>query len=344
MAHRICFIGGDGVGPELVAHARRVLDALGVQYQATEAEAGYACYQKNGTSIPDATVEAARASDAVMFGAVTTPPNVQGYRSAIVALRKALELYANVRPSRSYPNVPCLRNDVDLVIVRENTEGMYSGRERREGDTAITERVITRAGSERVLRFAYEYAVRNGRKKVTFVHKANVLRETCGLFREVALQVAAQYPQIQTEEVLVDAMAMRLIKQPQDFQVIVTTNMFGDILSDEAAQVVGGLGMSPSGSYGPRNALFEPTHGSAPKYEGKDYVNPCATLLSLAMLLRHLREEGAAMRLEGAIALVLAEGRVRTADIGGTAKTSEMVREIMSKLNSVQVAGNATMR
>jgi isopropylmalate/isohomocitrate dehydrogenase-like protein len=310
------------------------MDALQVRYEGVEASAGYACYQRTGTSIPDETVEAARGSEAVMFGAVTTPPNVAGYKSAIVALRKALDLYANVRPCRSYPNVPCLRPDVNLVIVRENTEGMYSGRERREGDTAIGERVITRKGSERVLRFAYEYALKNGRRKVTFVHKANVLRETCGLFREVALEVAKQHATITTDEVLVDAMAMRLIKQPQEFEVVVTTNMFGDILSDEAAQVVGGLGMAPSGSYGVKNALFEPTHGSAPKYEGKDYVNPCATLLSLKMLLEYIGEKDAAARLDGAVMKVLAEGRVLTADIGGSAKTSEMVGAIVKALGN----------
>ncbi|MDO8339140.1 MAG: isocitrate/isopropylmalate dehydrogenase family protein [Candidatus Burarchaeum sp.] len=334
MTHKICFIGGDGVGPEVVAHARRVLDALGVSYSGTEARAGYACYQECGSALPAETIEAARASDSVLFGAVTTPPNIPNYSSAIVGLRRALDLYANVRPCRSYPNVPCLRQDIDLVIVRENTEGMYSGRERREdgGNTAISERVITRRGSERILRFAYEYAVRNGRKKVTFVHKANILRETCGLFREVALEVAARYPQIQTEEAIVDAMAMRLIKQPQDFGVIVTTNLFGDILSDEAAQLVGGLGMTPSGSYGEKNALFEPTHGSAPKYAGKDYVNPCATLLSLRMLLEHLGERAAAERLEAAVGSVLAEGKVLTADIGGNAKTSEMTDAIIRKI------------
>ncbi len=333
--HRLCFIGGDGVGPEVVAHARRVLDALGVSYVGTEARAGYACYQETGAVLPEETVRIARESNAVMFGAVTTPPNIPNYSSAIVGLRKALDLYANVRPCRSYPNVPCLRSDIDLVIVRENTEGMYSGRERREdgGNTAISERVITRRGSERILRFAYEYAVRNGRKKVTFVHKANILRETCGLFREVALEIAEHYPQIQTEEVIVDAMAMRLIKQPQDFGVIVTTNLFGDILSDEAAQLVGGLGMAPSGSYGEKNALFEPTHGSAPKYAGKDYVNPCATLLSLRMLLEHLGETAAAGRLETAIRAVLSEGKVLTADIGGKATTTQMVDAIIGKLH-----------
>ena len=332
--HRICFIGGDGVGPEVVAHARRVLDALGVNYTGTEARAGYACYQECGSALPDATVQAARASDAVLFGAVTTPPNIPNYSSAIVGLRKALDLYANVRPCRSYPNVPCLRPDIDLVIVRENTEGMYSGRERREdgGNTAISERVITRRGSERILRFAYEYAVRNGRKKVTFVHKANILRETCGLFREVALEVAARYPQVQTEEAIVDAMAMRLIKQPQEFEVVVTTNLFGDMLSDEAAQLVGGLGMAPSANIGEHGALFEPTHGSAPKYAGKDYVNPCATLLSLRMLLEHLGEREAAERLENAIRAVLGEGKVLTADLGGNAKTSEMVDAIISRI------------
>ena len=273
-----------------------------------------------------------RNADATLFGAVTTPPNLKDYKSAIVTLRQELDLYANLRPCRTYPNVPAVAKDVDLVIVRENTEGMYSGRERREGDVAIGERVISRRGSERILRFAYDYAVRNGRSKVTFVHKANVLRETCGLFREVALEVAEEYPQVETEEVLIDAMAMRLVRQPQEFDVIVTTNLFGDILSDEAAAIVGGLGMVPSANIGERAAIFEPAHGSAPKHAGKDRANPCATLLSVAMMLEHIGEMEGARRLRGAIVRVLSEGKVITPDIGGNAKTSEMVDAIIKRV------------
>ncbi len=332
MMHRICFIGGDGIGPELVEHGRRVLDALGLAYEASEASAGYECFERSGTSLPDETVEAVRSADAVLFGAITSPPNLQNYRSPIVRLRQELELYANLRPCRSYPNVNAIAREVDLVIVRENTEGMYSGRERREGEQAVGERVISRKGSERIVKFAYDYAVRHGRRKVAVVHKANVLRETCGLFREVALEVAKEYAQVETEEVIVDAMAMRLVKQPQAFDVIVTTNLFGDILSDEAAALIGGLGMAPSANLGEGTPIFEPAHGSAPKYAAQDRVNPCATLLSACMMLEELGEQERAERLHNAIVHVLSEGRVLTKDLGGNAKTSEMVDAIIANM------------
>lgn len=339
MVHKICFIGGDGVGPELVGHARRMLDELGVEYDAKEAKAGYACFQECGTPLPQETTDAAKWSDAIMFGAVTTPPDIPNYKSAIVGLRKALDMYANVRPIRSFQGAPSLVEGIDFTIVRENTEDVYGGKETisEDGEIATTERVITRKGSERIARFAFEYAKRNKKNKVTIVNKANVMRKTCGLFRSTALKVAQEYaPGIFAEEVHVDAMAMRMIKQPREFSVIVTTNMFGDILSDEAAQLVGGLGMSPSANIGESNALFEPTHGSAPKYTGKDYVNPCATLLSLRMLLSHIGENEAAGKLRDAIDSVLKEGKTLTADIGGKASTSLMVSEIIAHVKATE--------
>ncbi|MEW6329559.1 MAG: isocitrate/isopropylmalate dehydrogenase family protein [Candidatus Micrarchaeota archaeon] len=330
--HKICVIPGDGTGPELMREAVRALEQLPAKLKFEYADAGYECYRRRGTPIPDETIRAAREADAVLFAAVTTPPAIPNYRSAIVALRKALDLYANVRPCKSYPNTRALRGDIDLTIIRENTEGMYSGIEERKGDTARSIRVITRKGSERIARFACEYALKNKKTKVAIVHKANILRETCGLFREAALAVAARYPKIKTEEVLVDAMAMRLIKHPQDFQVIVTTNLFGDILSDEAAQLVGGLGMTPSANIGARHALFEPTHGSSPKYAGKNVVNPCAMLLSSALMLEWLGETRSAVKLRRALLSVLSDGKTLTRDLGGRAGTSDMVDVMISRL------------
>jgi methanogen homoisocitrate dehydrogenase len=328
---RICCIRGDGTGPELMSHALRVLRELG-EYEFIEAKAGYACYQECGTSIPQETIDAAKNSDAILFSAVTSPPNIPNYKSAIVTLRRELDLYANVRPCRAFPNTPAFRPGIDITIVRENTEGMYSGIEWREGDTAYSKRVISRKGSERIIRYAFDYAKKHSKKKVTVVHKANVMRDTCGLFLEVAQQVAQDYPEIEMEDAIIDAMAMRLIKHPQNFEVIVTTNLFGDILSDEAAQLVGGLGMTPSMNYGTSHALFEPTHGSSPKYAGKDVVNPCAMLLSTSMLLRYIGEDSNAQKLDSAISQTLSDGKAITKDLGGTAKTSEMVDEIIRNM------------
>lgn len=329
---KIVYVLGDGTGPELMRHSLRVLNVIG-KYDLIEAKAGYETYKERGTSIPQDTIDLARNCNAVLFSAITSPPNIPNYKSAIVTLRKELDLYANVRPCKSFPNVPCYRDDIDLTIVRENTEGMYSGIEWREGDVAYSKRVISTKGSERIVRYAFEYAKRNNRKKVTVVHKANVLRETCGLFLEVAKKVAQDYPEIEMEEGIIDAMAMRLVKHPQNFQVIVTTNLFGDILSDEAAQLVGSLGMTPSMNYGNSHALFEPTHGSSPKYAGKDVVNPCAMLLSTSMMLEYLDEKENANKLNNAIYKTLREGKVITKDLGGTSRTSEMVDEIIKNLS-----------
>ena len=327
---KILYIEGDGIGPELMAHARRVVDSI-AKVDWVQGEAGFATYQKTGTPLPDATLQAAKECDAVLFCAVTTPPNIPNYRSPIVALRKELDLYANLRPFTTLPNVPAPFPALNFAIVRENTEGMYSGIEKREGDSAYATRVITRKGSERIARFAFEYALSRGFSKVTIVHKANVLRLTDGLFLEAAREVAAGYPGIACDDALVDSVAMRLVKSPQDFQVIVTTNLFGDILSDESSALIGGLGVAPSGNYGEKRALFEPVHGSAPKYAGKDTANPTGMLLSTAMMLEHIGEKDAAVKLAAAVRECYLQ-KVTTRDVGGSAKTSEMVERIVQIL------------
>ncbi len=283
---RICLIGGDGIGPEVVGQARRVLEALPLDYQFSEAEIGFGAYQKFGTPLPDSAVQAIRAAQATLFGAVTTPPDIPGYFSPVVRMRKLFDLYANIRPCKSLPH-PASRPGLDMVIVRENTEDLYAGIERVEdgGDKAVGEMVITRRGSERVARKAFELARSGGYRKVTIVHKANVLRQTCGLFRRIALEVGRDFPDIIAEEMLVDTCAMELIRAPQQFQVIVTTNLFGDILSDEASMLVGGLGVAFSGNIGQDAAIFEPVHGSAPSLAGTGKANPAATILAAAFLL-----------------------------------------------------------
>lgn len=329
---KILYINGDGVGPELMAHARRVVDSL-VSVEWLAGEAGFATFQARGAPLPDETLQLAKSSDAILFCAVTSPPNIPNYKSAIVTLRKELDLYANLRPFRTLPNIPLPFPPLNFAIVRENTEGMYSGIEKTDGDTAYATRVITRRGSQRIAAFAFDYAARCGFSKVTIVHKANVLRQTDGLFLSAAREIASSYPQITCEDALVDSVAMRLVKSPQDFNnsAIVTTNLFGDILSDESSALIGGLGVAPSGNYGEKHALFEPVHGSAPKYAGQDVANPTGMLLSTAMLLEHIGEARAAEKLRAAITKCYEEG-IRTRDVGGTAKTSEMVERVAGLL------------
>ncbi len=328
-------IKGDGIGPEVVEAAVTVLEALNLDLHFSEAKAGFACYQECGDSIPETTIEAARQSEATLFGAVTTPPDIPNYRSAVVTLRKSLDLYANLRPVHSLGlQGRHYRDNLDLYIVRENTEGLYSGLEEDFGDRATALRVITKRGSERIVRYAFELAKRTGKKKVTIVHKANVLRKSDGLFRRTALAVAAEYEQegILPQELLVDTMAMRLIKDPENFEVIVTTNLFGDILSDEAAELVGGLGVAASGNIGENGAIFEPVHGSAPDIAGQGIANPIATFLATAMLLQHIGENVASERLRNAVSRIIQSGNL-TPDLGGTAKTVQVRDQIIQALN-----------
>lgn len=334
MTHNLLIIKGDGIGPEVVEAARKVLDNLGLDLQFEEAKAGFACYQECGDPIPQTTIDAARRAEATLFGAVTTPPDIPNYRSAVVTLRKELDLYANLRPVHSLGLKGAhYRDGLDFYVVRENTEGLYSGQEEIQGDTAIAKRIITKKGSERIVRYAFELAKNTGKRKVTVVHKANVLRLTDGLFRRTALAVAEEYRAdgIEVQELLVDTMAMRLIKDPENFEVIVTTNLFGDILSDEASELVGGLGVASSGNIGVSGAIFEPVHGSAPDIAGKGIANPLATLLTTAMLLRHINEPAAADRLQTAITRIIAEGTL-TPDLGGSANTVQVRDRVIELL------------
>lgn len=332
MSYQITLLPGDGIGPEVISAAETVLRALPLKFEFSCAEIGFGAYERLGTPLPDATLDAIRRADAALFGAVTTPPNLPGYFSPVVRMRQTLDLYANLRPNRSLPH-PSSRPNIDLVIVRENTEGLYSGIERVEddGNRAITERVITRRGSERIIRKAFDLARQTGRTTVHVVHKANVLRQTCGLFRRVALEVAADYPDIELREMLVDTCAMELIRAPEQFQVIVTTNLFGDILSDEACTLVGGLGVAASGNIGADAAVFEPVHGSAPSLVGTGKANPTATFFAAAMMLEHLGETESAVRLRNAVETCIAAGET-TPDLGGTLTTSEMTEKVIGHL------------
>lgn len=331
VSKRICVIQGDGVGQEVIPAAVRVLQALDLDLEFVPASAGFEHFQKTGDAIPETTLANVRACDATLFGATSSPmTRIEGYRSPILALRKTLDLYANLRPVQSLP-AKFSRSGIDLLIVRENTEGLYAGRERAEGDdTAIAERVITRRASERIARIAFKQA-QTRKKRVTIVHKANVLKLTDGLFRETCLGVAREFPDVAANEMLVDSMAMRLIQDPQNFDVVVTTNLFGDILSDEASALIGGLGVAPSGNIGASNAVFEPVHGSAPDIMGQGIANPTGAILSCAMLLDYIKLPDAALRVRRAVYRAL-EQNILTRDLGGTATTHEMTGGIIEAL------------
>jgi homoisocitrate dehydrogenase len=334
MTYKICLLPGDGIGPEVIDCAEQVLSALPIDFEFTRADIGFNAYERLGTPLPDSTLEQIRLSSATLFGAVTTPPNLAGYFSPVVRMRQSLELFANLRPCKSIPHESSKKN-IDMVIVRENTEGLYSGIERVEddGDKAITERVITRKGSERIIRKAFDLAKQTNRKSVHVVHKANVLRQTCGLFRTVALEIAKEYPEIILHEMLVDTCAMELVRAPEQFEIIVTTNLFGDILSDEACMFVGGLGVAASGNIGVHASVFEPVHGSAPPLVGTGKANPIAMFLATAMMLDYLHEKESAEQLRKAVENCIAS-KETTPDLGGNLRTSEVTKRIIQRINS----------
>jgi homoisocitrate dehydrogenase len=329
MKYKICLLSGDGIGPEVAASARHVLEVLPIQWDIVECGIGYGEYQRSGSPLPDSTLQEIRHADAALFGAVTTPPNLPNYFSPVVRMRQALELFANLRPCKSIPHESS-KSGIDMLIVRENTEGLYSGIERLEddGNRAITERVITRKGSERIIRKAFDIAQQRERKIVHVVHKANVLRQTCGLFRAVAFEIAKEYPDINMQEMLVDTCAMELVRAPEQFDVIVTTNLFGDILSDEACMFVGGLGVAASGNIGTDAAVFEPVHGSAPSLVGTGKANPIATLLAAAMMLDYLNEKESAERLRKAVETCIANNE-STPDLGGNLTTNQVTERVI---------------
>ena len=328
--YKIAVIPGPGIGKEVVPEAVRLLESTDLKFDFSYMEVGYEVFKKTGTPVPDDVLARMRKTQACLFGATTTPVGVEGYRSAIITLRKALGLYANVRPAKSLP-IPTSMKNVDLVIVRENTEGLYSGMEFELEDSAYSIRVITRKATERIARFAFDLAMKR-RRKVTVVTKANVLRKSDGLFLEVARKVAEDYPEVEVDEWFVDVTAMKLVLKPHVFDVIVTSNLFGDILSDEAAGLVGGLGLAPSANIGADYALFEPVHGSAPRLAGRGIANPMAAILASRMMLDYLGENRWAERIENAIITVLKEGKVLTPDLGGNSTTKQVTDAIIDAL------------
>jgi isocitrate dehydrogenase (NAD+) len=356
MKHRVTFIPGDGIGPEVAEATRRVLEATGVEFQWDTVIIGSQAQDKFGTPLPNQALQSIKKNKVAIKGPVTTPIGT-GFRSVNVALRQSLDLYACLRPCKIYPGINTPFKDLDIVVVRENTEGLYAGIEFARGDSvtrqllelvhdatgreirkdsAVSLKTISQTASRRIIKFAFEYARRNGRKKVTVVHKANILKFSDGLFLDTAREVAREYNDIEFNDTLVDATCMELVRKPHMFDVLVLPNLYGDIISDLCAGLVGGMGVAPGANIGDKIAIFEPTHGSAPKYTGQNKTNPMATMLSGVMMLRHLGEKGSADKLEIAIAEVIADGKNVTYDLkldpATAVGTSQVADAVIEKL------------
>lgn len=334
MSTRITVIRGDGIGPEIVDASLRALDALDAGLEYEFAEAGLAALEAGRELIPEETLESIRRNSIVLKGPLTTPVG-KGFKSINVTLRKIFDLYANVRPVISIPGTRARYDNVDIITVRENTEGAYLAADPRiseDGNTAESKMVVTRKGCERITRYAFDLARSAGRKKVTIVHKANVLKTVSGMFLDVAREVAARYDDIASEEMIVDATCMKLVLDPEPFDVIVTTNLFGDIISDLCAGLVGGLGLAPGANIGTDAAMFEAVHGSAPDIAGKKIANPCALMLACALMLSHLGMEDRASRLRTAIRETIAAGDRVTPDLGGSGQTGTFTDAIVERL------------
>ncbi len=358
--YNITLIPGDGIGPEVTEAAKRVLEATGVSFNWEIAYAGATAQEKSKAVLPEATLASIRKNKVALKGPVTTPVGY-GFRSVNVALRKELDLYVCLRPCKTYPGVPSRFKDVNIVVVRENTEDLYSGIEFEKGspetvklrrliaratgnkvntDSGISLKIISEAASRRIVRFAFDYARTHQRKRVTAGHKANIMKFSDGIFLAMAREVAKDYPDIEFNEIIIDNLCMQLVRRPQPFDVLVLPNLYGDIVSDLCAGLVGGLGVTPGANLGDDIAVFEPTHGSAPKYKGLNKINPMAMILSGVMMLRHLGETKAAEEVEGAVAGVIAEGKSLTYDIkpnipgAKAAGTSEVAEAIIKKLRS----------
>jgi isocitrate dehydrogenase (NAD+) len=336
VTYEVTLIPGDGIGPELADATVKVLEATGIGFTWDRQQAGEATIAAEGTPLPERVIESIKRTGIALKGPITTPVG-SGFRSVNVGLRQALDLYANLRPARSMAGVETRYRDVDLIIVRENTEDLYMGIEHRVGpDAAESIKIITRGASQRIARYAFEYALRNGRRKVTAVHKANIMKLTDGLFLESCQQVAAEYDgRVAFEDRIVDNMCMQLVQKPELYDVLVLPNLYGDIVSDLAAGLVGGLGVAPGANIGEQAAVFEAVHGSAPKYAGQNRANPTALILSAGLMLRHLGEIGAADRVESAVRGVLAEGRVTTPDLGGSSGTREFAAAVADRVAPV---------
>ncbi|HEY5488394.1 MAG TPA: isocitrate/isopropylmalate dehydrogenase family protein [Candidatus Limnocylindrales bacterium] len=333
MTYTVTLIPGDGIGPELARATVTVLEATGLSFEWRPVEAGESQIAIHGTPLPENVLESIRETRVALKGPITTPVG-GGFRSVNVSLRQALDLYANLRPARSMKGVETRYENVDLIIVRENTEDLYAGIEHMVGaDAAESIKIITRFASERIARFAFDYAVANGRKKVTAVHKANIMKLSDGLFLESCRAVAQDFAgRIEFEDRIVDNMCMQLVQKPQLYDVLVLPNLYGDIVSDLAAGLVGGLGVAPGANIGTRAAVFEPVHGSAPKYAGKDIANPTALILSGALMLRHLGEPAAADQVERAVREIIAEGRTVPRDLGGETGTQGFAAAVAERV------------
>jgi len=337
-SYNIAVLKGDGIGPEVTEAAIKVLNAVQESSQNLTlnylyGEAGYHCIAEHGTNLPEKTIALIKRTHACLKGPMTTPETPGAPVSVAVTLRKMFTLYANVRPCRSFPRVESLKPDLDFVVVRENTEGLYSGAEfELSPGVGVALRIITKEASLRIAEFAFKLAAKR-KKHLTYVHKGNILRITDGIFKDAVKEVSLKYPDIKLDDLHVDAAAMQLIKKPETFDVIVTTNLFGDILSDEAAQVTGSLGLAAGANIGETYGMFEPVHGSAPKYTGQNRVNPTATIMAASMMLEYLNEKDAAAKIEKAVIDVLTEGKIRTADLGGSSTTNEMSNAIASKIS-----------
>jgi isopropylmalate/isohomocitrate dehydrogenase-like protein len=333
----VAVLKGDGIGPEVTEAAVKVLDAVQASQENFKlnyvyGEAGYHCIAEYGTNLPTDTIAMLKRTVACLKGPMTTPEEPGAPVSVAVTLRRMFNLYANVRPCRSFPNVESLKPNLNFVVVRENTEGLYSGVEfQLAPGVGVALRIITHDASLRVAEFAFKLA-ENRKKRLTYIHKGNILRVTDGIFKDAVKEAAKKHPDVTIEELHIDAATMQLIKRPEAFDVIVTTNLFGDILSDEAAQVTGSLGLAAGANIGDKYGMFEPVHGSAPKYAGMNRVNPIATIMAAAMMLDYLGEKRAAAKIENAVLSVLGEGKVRTADLGGSSTTSQMTEAIVSRI------------
>jgi len=333
MKHTITLIPGDGIGPEIVAATVRIIEASGVDVEWETQILGAQALEKYGSALPDAAIEAMKRNKVSLKGPIMTPIG-KGFTSVNVGLRKALDLYANVRPIKALPNIPCRYPGLDLVIMRENTEDLYAGLEHIVVPGVVESlKIITEKASTRISKYAFEYAKDNGRKKITAVHKANIMKLSDGLFLECFYNVAKDYPEIEADDKIIDNCCMQLVMRPEQFDVLVMENLYGDIVSDLCAGLIGGLGLAPGANIGEQGAVFEAVHGSAPDIAGQGIANPTALLMSAILMLRHLGEKDAATRTEKAMLEVYAEGKALTKDMGGTAKTNEFARAIVEKLN-----------
>ena len=330
--HTITLIPGDGIGPEIIAATVRTIEATGVEIGWETHIIGAQALEKYGTTIPDATIESIKTNKVALKGPLMTPIG-KGFTSVNVGLRKALDLYANVRPIKALPNVPCRNPELDLIIVRENTEDLYAGLEHVVVPGVVESiKIITEKASTRIARYAFEHAVKNGRKKVTAMHKANIMKLSDGLFLECFYNVSKNFPDIEADDKIIDNACMQLVMRPEQFDVMVLENLYGDIVSDLCAGLIGGLGLAPGANIGEQGAVFEAVHGSAPDIAGQGIANPTAIMMSAFIMLRHLGEMDAAHRAEKAMMEVFAEGNVRTRDLGGTSSTADFANAIIDKL------------